>query len=67
MWTLNFWVLRPLQQLGIENLQLSSTVSVHFLPVLFEPEALRGGVAVVIDVLRASTTIVHALAAGASE
>jgi 2-phosphosulfolactate phosphatase len=40
-------------------------VHVHFLPELFEPEELRGGTAVVIDVLRASTTIVHALAAGA--
>ncbi len=38
---------------------------VHRLPEHFEPEALRGAVAVVIDVLRASTTIVHALAAGA--
>lgn len=37
----------------------------HLLPGLFEPGELRGGVAVVIDVLRASTTIVHALAAGA--
>jgi 2-phosphosulfolactate phosphatase len=41
-------------------------VSVHLLPALFEPEQLRGGVAVVIDVLRASTTIIHALAAGAT-
>ena len=32
---------------------------------MFSPEDLRGGVAVVIDVLRASTTIVQALAAGA--
>lgn len=37
----------------------------HFLPSLFEPDALRGGTAVVIDVLRASTTICHALDAGA--
>lgn len=44
---------------------MSQTVSVHLLPKLFEPDELRGGVAVVIDVLRASTTIVHALAAGA--
>ena len=39
-------------------------VSVHLLPSLTPPGALRGGVAVVIDVLRASTTIVHALAHG---
>jgi 2-phosphosulfolactate phosphatase len=39
-------------------------VFVHLLPSLVEPGRLRGGVAVVIDVLRAMTTIVHALAAG---
>jgi 2-phosphosulfolactate phosphatase len=39
---------------------------VHLLPQLAEPETLRGGVAVVIDVLRASTTIVQALASGCS-
>lgn len=44
---------------------MSRELSVHFLPGLFEPVDLRGGVAVMIDVLRASTTIVHALAAGA--
>jgi 2-phosphosulfolactate phosphatase len=38
---------------------------VHLVPALFEPEELRGGVAVLIDVLRASTTIIHALAHGA--
>lgn len=36
-----------------------------FLPTLFEPADLRGGTAVVIDVLRAATTVCHALAAGA--
>ena len=46
---------------------MSSQVSVHLLPRLFEPEALRGGVAVVIDILRASTTIVHALGARAKQ
>jgi 2-phosphosulfolactate phosphatase len=35
-------------------------------PLLFQPEEVRGGVAIVIDQLRASTTIVHALAAGAA-
>ena len=39
-------------------------VSVHLLPTLAPPGHLRGGVAVVIDVLRATTTMVHALAAG---
>lgn len=41
-------------------------LSVHLLPELCAPEALSGAVAVVLDVLRASTTIIHALAAGAS-
>src|SRR6266851_4504996 len=39
-------------------------VRVHLLPQLAPPGNLRGGVAVVIDVLRATTTIIHALAAG---
>src|SRR5262245_13847348 len=39
-------------------------VVVHLLPDLLRPARLAGGVAVVIDVLRASTTIIHALAAG---
>ncbi len=39
-------------------------VQVHLLPCLAPPGRLKGGVAVVIDVLRASTTIIHALAAG---
>jgi 2-phosphosulfolactate phosphatase len=40
------------------------TLSVHLLPGLVPPGALRGGVAVVIDVLRATTVMVHALDAG---
>src|SRR5207247_8404779 len=39
-------------------------VRVHLVPSLAAPGSLAGGVAVVIDVLRATTTIVHALAAG---
>src|SRR5438270_2159562 len=39
-------------------------VQVHLLPELIPPGSLAGGLAVVIDVLRATTTIVHALAAG---
>jgi 2-phosphosulfolactate phosphatase len=39
-------------------------VRVHLLPEHTRPGELRGGVAVVIDVLRATTTIIHALAAG---
>jgi 2-phosphosulfolactate phosphatase len=39
-------------------------VFVHLVPQLVEPSRLHGGIAVVIDVLRATTTIVHALAAG---
>jgi len=41
-----------------------SPIHVHLLPALIPPGALRGGVAVVIDVLRATTAMVHALAAG---
>lgn len=40
-------------------------LNVFSLPQDFEPDDLRGGIAVVIDVLRASTTIVTALANGA--
>ena len=39
----------------------------HFLPILLHPDELRDATAVVIDLLRASTTICHALAAGARE
>ncbi len=42
-------------------------VQVHLVPELAPAGALRGGVAVVIDVLRATTTIVYALAAGCKE
>ncbi len=39
-------------------------VQVYLLPSLVPAGALAGGVAVAIDVLRATTTIIHALAAG---
>src|SRR5438270_5814470 len=39
-------------------------VQVHLLPELVPPGRLTGGLAVVVDVLRATTTIIHALAAG---
>ena len=42
-------------------------LSVHFLPELTTQEELAGNAVVVIDVLRASTTICFALAAGAKE
>jgi 2-phosphosulfolactate phosphatase len=41
------------------------SLNVHFLPALTTPEALTGSAVVVIDVLRATTTIATALAAGA--
>ncbi len=43
------------------------TLNVYALPTDVSPDELCGGVAVVIDVLRASTTMVHALHAGAIE
>jgi 2-phosphosulfolactate phosphatase len=42
-------------------------IDVFLLPALVEPRALTGKTVVVIDVLRATTTMVHALAAGAVE
>jgi 2-phosphosulfolactate phosphatase len=39
-------------------------VQVHLLPQLAPPDRLVGGLAVVVDVLRATTTMIHALAAG---
>jgi 2-phosphosulfolactate phosphatase len=42
-------------------------VWVHLLPAEVSAGSLRGGVAVVVDVLRASTTMIHALAAGCRE
>ena len=45
---------------------MKPALRVHLSPRLFEPDVLRGGIAVVIDLLRASTTIAVALANGAS-
>lgn len=42
-------------------------LSAHFLPSLTTPDDLAGAAVVVIDVLRASTTITHALTAGCRE
>jgi len=42
----------------------SPSVSVHLLPRLVPEHALRGGTAIVLDVLRATTAMVYALAAG---
>ncbi|HEV3418343.1 MAG TPA: 2-phosphosulfolactate phosphatase [Pirellulales bacterium] len=42
-------------------------MAAHFLPTLFAPDELSGATALIIDVLRASTTICHALAAGARQ
>jgi 2-phosphosulfolactate phosphatase len=39
-------------------------VFVHLLPSLIPPGSLKGGVAVVVDVLRATTVMVYALASG---
>jgi len=54
-------LVRPLNG---DRLMPSRDVFVHLVPQLVEPTRLRGGIAVAIDVLRATTTIVHALAAG---
>lgn len=42
-------------------------IHVHLLPSLFTPEQLTGATAVVVDILRASTTISFALANGARQ
>jgi 2-phosphosulfolactate phosphatase len=42
------------------------TLNVHFLPSQVDPSALAGSTVVVIDLLRASSTICQALAAGAT-
>jgi 2-phosphosulfolactate phosphatase len=45
---------------------MAKSLAVHFLPALVAADELAAGDVVMIDVLRASTTITHALAAGAS-
>lgn len=45
---------------------MTIAIHTHFLSSLFEPSQLRGATAVVVDVLRAGTTICHALDAGAN-
>ncbi|HIN94928.1 MAG TPA: 2-phosphosulfolactate phosphatase, partial [Planctomycetes bacterium] len=45
---------------------MKSTVSVHLLPALIDPTELTDATVVVIDVLRATSTITAALAAGAA-
>ena len=45
---------------------MSKRIHVHLLPSLTSPDQLSGNTVVVIDVLRATTTIVHALACGAT-
>lgn len=45
---------------------MPSTMEVYFLPELATAQSLAGKTVVVIDVLRATTSIVHALAAGAA-
>ena len=44
---------------------MKKTLDVYPLPSLFDPSALRGTCAAVVDVLRATTTVLHALASGA--
>ena len=46
---------------------MKSILNVYALPRYVEPEELAGGTAIVIDVLRAATTIAYALDAGATE
>jgi 2-phosphosulfolactate phosphatase len=46
------------------SLRNAPAIYVHMLPSLVPAGALRGGVAVVMDVLRASSVMIHALAAG---
>ncbi|MCR9202588.1 MAG: 2-phosphosulfolactate phosphatase [Planctomycetaceae bacterium] len=44
---------------------MSDSVSVHLLPSLFAEADVAAGLVVVVDILRASTTVTHALSSGA--
>lgn len=44
---------------------MSRNLTVHLLPTLFEPSDLEGGIAVVTDVLRATTTVAYGFQNGA--
>ncbi len=46
---------------------MARRLEIHLLPQLATPDAFRGGAVAVFDVLRATTTICHALAAGVRE
>ncbi len=46
---------------------MAPPLDVYLLPSLVEPRSIAGRTAVVIDVLRATTTVVHALASGAAD
>jgi 2-phosphosulfolactate phosphatase len=46
---------------------MNRQLNIHFLPNLASPDAFAGSTAVVIDVLRATTVISHALASGAKK
>ena len=48
-------------------MSIPQQLDVQLLPTLVEPAELAGKAVVVIDVLRATTTIIHALAAGAKQ
>ena len=47
-------------------MMVNTELDIYLLPALVEPRDLSGKTVVVIDVLRATTTIIHAVAAGAT-
>jgi 2-phosphosulfolactate phosphatase len=51
----------------IASVPVVRSIEVYLLPSLVEPEQLAGRAVVVVDVLRATTTIVQALSAGATQ
>ncbi len=58
----------PMSDLALPSLSAASLVlDVALLPSLIEPESLTGRTVVVVDVLRATTTIVHSLHNGAQK